>query len=203
MVGIPFALFSVKGARCLVERAASVNICSIISLQGVIHMIMVVVKDLDCREQINHFLKVRGYDVHVPPHRQDVLAMAKDMPPLAIILDLYVADPDGLQVLKQLRSQGYQGKLIAIAGESMRSVIPEASHFGIDQIVGGPGGKVETLNLDQLEAVIRLLFRPHILDRAYALYEQRGRREGFELEDWLEAEQQVLKPHLQIAPMPS
>jgi hypothetical protein len=82
-------------------------------------------------------------------------------------------------------------------------VIPEASHFGIDQIVGGPGGKVEPLNLEQLEAVIRLLFRPHILERAYTLYEQRGRREGFELEDWLEAEQQVFRPHLQIAPMPS
>lgn len=166
-------------------------------------MIMVVVNDLDCREQINHFLKARGYDVKVPPHRQDVLAMAKDLQPLVVILDLYVDDPDGPQVLKQLRAQGYQGKVIAIAGESMRSVIPEVSLLGIDQIVGGPSGKIEPLNLDQLEAVIRLLFRQQIHERAYALYEQRGRREGFELEDWLEAEQQILKPHLHIASMPS
>lgn len=36
----------------------------------------------------------------------------------------------------------------------------------------------------QLPAEVRL----RIADKAYALYEQRGRREGYALEDWLEAE---------------
>ena len=92
-------------------------------------MIMVVVHDLESREQIRRFLEERGYEVNVPTHRQDVLPNAKDMHPLVIILDFYVADPDGLQVLKQLRAQKYKGKVIAIAGESMRGVIPEASHL--------------------------------------------------------------------------
>ena len=166
-------------------------------------MIMVVVHDLDSREQIRRFLKERGYEVNVPTHRQDVLPSAKDMHPLVIVLDFYVADPDGLQVLKQLRAQQYTGKVIAIAGESMRGVMPEASHLGIDQIVGGPDGKVGALLLDQLEAVIRLLFRQQIAERAYALYEQRGRRERFDLEDWLKAEQQILKPHLHMSSMSS
>lgn len=166
-------------------------------------MIMVVVNDLGVRHQIQDFLKERGYKVHVPPHRQDVLPMAKDIKPLVIILDFYVADPDGLEVLKQLRAQHYTGKVIGIAGESMRGVIPEASHLGLDQIVGGPDGKVGTFILNQLEAVIRLLFRQQILDRAYALYEQRGSGEGGELQDWLEAERQILKPHLQISSTPS
>ncbi|HEX6531316.1 MAG TPA: DUF2934 domain-containing protein [Nitrospira sp.] len=30
--------------------------------------------------------------------------------------------------------------------------------------------------------------RQRIADKAYALYEQRGRREGYALDDWLEAE---------------
>jgi DNA-binding NarL/FixJ family response regulator len=143
--------------------------------------------------------KEHGYEVAVPEHRQDVLPRVKEIQPLVIVLDFYVADPDGLQVLKQLRERGYTGKVIAIAGESMRSVIPEASHFGIDQIVGGPDGKVGSLLLDQLEATIRLLFRQQVLERAYALYEQRGRHEGFEQQDWFEAEQQILKPHLRIS----
>ena len=166
-------------------------------------MILVVVHDLESREQIRRFLEERGYEVNVPAHRQDVLPSAKDMRPLVIILDFYVADPDGLQVLKQLRAQQYTGKVIAIAGESMRGVIPEASHLGIDQIVGGPEGKVGVLLLDQLEAVIRLLCRQQIAERAYVLYEQRGRREGFDLEDWFEAGQQILKPHLHMSSMSS
>jgi CheY-like chemotaxis protein len=164
-------------------------------------MIMVVVDDLDCREQISHFLKNRGYEVTVPAHRQDVLPSAKAVQPLVIVLDFYVADPDGLQVLKALRRQGYTKKVIAIAGESMRGVIPEASYLGIDQIIGGPDGKVGTPILNQLEAAIRLLFHQQILEQAYALYEQRGRREGGELQDWFEAEQQILKPHLHITSM--
>jgi DNA-binding response OmpR family regulator len=166
-------------------------------------MIMVVVHDPESRERISRFLEERGYEVNVPTHRQDVLPGAKDMHPLVIILDFYVADPDGLQVLKQLRAQQYTGKVIAIAGESMRGVISEASLLGVDQIVGGPDGKVGALLLDQLEAVIRLLFRQQIAERAYALYEQRGHREGFDLEDWFEAGQQILKPHLHMSSMSS
>jgi hypothetical protein len=36
--------------------------------------------------------------------------------------------------------------------------------------------------------------------RAYQLYEQRGKQEGFELEDWLQAETEVLdNPNIQKA----
>jgi Protein of unknown function (DUF2934) len=36
----------------------------------------------------------------------------------------------------------------------------------------------------------------HISKRAYALFEERGRNDGHALEDWLEAEQQVLNHSL-------
>jgi hypothetical protein len=35
-------------------------------------------------------------------------------------------------------------------------------------------------------------FHARISERAYALYEEHGREDGHALEDWLEAEQQVL-----------
>lgn len=34
--------------------------------------------------------------------------------------------------------------------------------------------------------------RDHIATRAYALYEERGYRQGCDLQDWLDAEQEVL-----------
>ncbi len=57
----------------------------------------------------------------------------------------------------------------------------------IDQ-VDGPGAAQETVTVTQpypgIEEEIRL--------RAYELYEARGRQEGFDLEDWKRAEEEVL-----------
>lgn len=44
--------------------------------------------------------------------------------------------------------------------------------------------------------------RERIASRAYALYEQRGRLDGFDAQDWLQAEQDVLG-HAEPSPAPS
>jgi len=35
--------------------------------------------------------------------------------------------------------------------------------------------------------------RSQITQRAYALYQQRGRQDGFAMQDWLQAEQELLR----------
>lgn len=42
--------------------------------------------------------------------------------------------------------------------------------------------------------------RPHerIAQRAYELYELRGRQDGFDLQDWLQAEQDILRDRSQL-----
>lgn len=44
--------------------------------------------------------------------------------------------------------------------------------------------------------------RERIASRAYELYEQRGRLDGFDTQDWLQAEQDVLD-HAEPSPAPS
>ncbi len=39
-------------------------------------------------------------------------------------------------------------------------------------------------------------FHARISERAYALYEQHGRKDGHALDDWLEAERQVINQNL-------
>lgn len=41
--------------------------------------------------------------------------------------------------------------------------------------------------------------RERIRDRAYELYEARGRGDGHDLEDWLEAEEEITGRNVQIA----
>lgn len=156
-------------------------------------MIMIVTFQEDIRDKIRSFLSERGYEVCIPPHRQDVMSLVKEKSPFVIVLDMYVAQPSGLEVLRELRAQHYPGKVVALAGTSVSSLMAQAFQLGVDQVIGGMQGSGGVLNLDQVESAIKTALRGDIAKRAFELYEARGRTKGNDLGDWFEAEQQILK----------
>ena len=155
-------------------------------------MIMVVTFQEDLRDNLCSFLLKKGYEVCIPPHRQDVCSLVKEKHPLVIVLDMYVAEPNGLQVLRDLRAQYYKGKFVVLAGTSISQVMPQALSLGIDQVVGGPQGIGGPIQFEEVEAAIRMALHPAIAARAFELYEARDRAPGKALEDWLEAERHIL-----------
>lgn len=154
-------------------------------------MIMLVTFQEELRDQLVTSLGRKGYDVCVPPHREDVLSMAKEQEPLVVLLDMYISSPSGLDVLQQLRTQGYKGKVVLLGGRSIPSSISEAFRFGVDQVVGGPQWIDEPINLGQIETAIQTVLHSATEARASELYESRGRMQGKDLEDWFEAERQI------------
>jgi len=58
--------------------------------------------------------------------------------PSLVILDLYLSHPSGIQILRQLRAEGYSGKVVVLGGQSTQSLAPEATRLGALQIVGRP-----------------------------------------------------------------
>ena len=74
--------------------------------------------------------------------------------PFLILLDLYLQNPSGIEVLSQLRAQGYEGKVILLAGMSVSTEIPKAFYLGVDQVIGSH------LGLGQLESAIRSAIGP-------------------------------------------
>lgn len=156
-------------------------------------MIMIVTFHEEIRETISSFLRGKGYEVCIPPHRQDVIPLVKEKNPLVVVLDMYVAEPSGLDVLKELRAQNYPGKVVALAGTSVRSLMSQASSLGVDQVIGGFQGSGGALNLDQVESAIKMVLHSDIAKRAFELYEARGRILGQALEDWLEAEREIFR----------
>ncbi|WP_447968148.1 response regulator [Nitrospira sp. M1] len=155
-------------------------------------MIMVVTHQPHLRNELIEHLTCQGYEVLVPPHRQDVCTLVQEANPQVIVLDLYVADPNGLEIVERLRRQGFTGKILIIAGASVRSAVPEAFRLGADQAVGGPQGTGAPLLSGQVEATIRSFFHQEIQALAYKLYEERGRTPGRDWDDWFEAECQIL-----------
>ena len=155
-------------------------------------MIMLVTFHEEIRDKIGSFLTEKGYEVCVPPHRQDVVTLVKEKAPLVVVLDMYVAEPSGLDVLRELRAQNYQGKVVALTGTSMSSLMAKAFQLGVDQVIGGFQGSGGALNLDQVESAIKAALRSDIAKCAFELYEARGRTQGNDLGDWFEAERQIL-----------
>jgi ActR/RegA family two-component response regulator len=156
-------------------------------------MIMVVTFQQEFRDKISSFLAEKGYEVCVPPHRQDVVPLVKEKTPLVIVLDMYVAEPSGLEVLRELRAQNYRGKVVVLAGTSVSTLMSQAFRLGVDQVIGGFQCTGGTLNVDQVESAIKMTLHSEIAKCAFELYEKGGRKQGSDVDNWIEAERQILK----------
>ena len=158
-------------------------------------MIMVCTFRNDLRQQLVPFLRERGYEVCTPSHRQDVLPMATQVQPLVLLLDMYVTQPSGIEVLRDLRAHGFRGKVVLLGGSSLSTVIAQAHHFGVHQVVGGTCSVTEstTQQIGQIESAIRTALHAAVEEGAYRLYERRGKAHGRDLDDWLESERQIFK----------
>jgi DNA-binding response OmpR family regulator len=118
-------------------------------------MIMVITYRTQLRDRVVERLRRCEYDVAVPPHRQDVVDAVKQTNPELIVLDMYVADPSGLEILRRIRGAGYRGKVVALGGASLSTVLSTAQALGVDQVVSGAELYDSTFDLAPLEAAIR------------------------------------------------
>jgi CheY-like chemotaxis protein len=101
-------------------------------------MIMLVTDKPDLREQLSQELQKTGEKIAVPSHRGDMLEVLGRSRPDLIVLDLYVADPSGVENLKLLRRGGYAGRIVVLTGPSQMAVLKEAYAVGVDKIVQVP-----------------------------------------------------------------
>lgn len=156
-------------------------------------MIMIITPDETLRsEMVLHF---QGKDVEllIPEDWHDVTSLIKKRTPEVIVLDMSIADPNGVIVLKNLRAIGYSGKIIVISGPSNRPLMVDIHHQKVDQVLRrSPADPIAPL-MDQLESIIRVMFREEISRKAYDLYGQRFGQHGKEWEDWFKAEKGNIK----------
>ncbi len=162
-------------------------------------MIMLLTYRSELREQLNKAIQDKGHETCIPAHRQDVLVAIKDRHPELIVLDLYLSEPSGIEVLRSLRQAGYHGRIIVLSGESMVSVLHDAQPLGLDTVVHIPARIGEHFDFGELEVAIETALRCHerehhharIARRAHELYQDGGRHDGRDIQDWLRAEREL------------
>lgn len=103
--------------------------------------VLVVDDDPSIRAIIRLFLEAAGYDVsEAADGRRGMRALA-EMPVDLVILDIFMPEMDGLEVLQQLREHCRACKVMAISGGSAKvgmDLLGHATIFGADTVLEKP-----------------------------------------------------------------
>jgi DNA-binding NtrC family response regulator len=119
--------------------------------------ILVVDDEAPILELLSAYFKKHGYDVSSASNAADALRLIEEKPPHLVILDVLLADTDGLEVLSQIKSARPKLPVIIMTGIGFDEELLQ------DAVQKGAAGYVsKTLPLDQLlMEVHRILNYPH------------------------------------------
>jgi ActR/RegA family two-component response regulator len=165
-------------------------------------MIMLLTHQEELRRQLTHALHLRGHEVAIPPHREDMLTVLETSKPELVILDLYLADRSGAENLRLIHDHEYAGAVLVLSGPSMMPIVNViyASGLRVTRVVQAPANINGQYDLGNLESSIQTLIgevanrkkcHASIAQRAYEIYESAGRQDGNNVQHWLRAEQEV------------
>lgn len=101
-------------------------------------VIVVATPDAPFRSQLRQWLLDHGETCLEAESGEEVFSHVRRAQPELIVLDLYLQQPEGLDVLRELRTEGYTGKIILLGGQTVESLTPEAFRLGALQIHGRP-----------------------------------------------------------------
>lgn len=101
-------------------------------------MLLIATVDPILRSQLKDTLTKKGDPFLALEEGENIVEAVLRHQPSMVILDLYLSHPSGLDILRQLRAEGYAGKVVVLGGQSTQSLTQEATRLGALQIVGRP-----------------------------------------------------------------
>jgi two-component system response regulator (stage 0 sporulation protein A) len=113
-------------------------------------MLLIATIDPILRSHLEEDLTKKGDPFIVLEEGEDIVEAVFRHQPSMVILDLFLSHPSGLGILRQLRAEGYGGKVVVLGGPSTQSLVPEATRLGAIQIMGRP------FNASQVLGAVRI-----------------------------------------------
>lgn len=107
--------------------------------------------EIDVREGIRHLLDWSQLGFHISgegKNGQDTLEQILKLQPDVVLLDIRMPKLSGLEVIKQSKEQGFQGKFIILSGYSDFSYAQEAIRYGVTCYLTKP------IDEDELEKAV-------------------------------------------------
>lgn len=100
--------------------------------------ILVVEGEASVRDLLVRFLTLRGYHVHVASTGQEAMEAVATVAPHVMLLDMYLPDKNGVEVLRELRQSGYEGGVIALTGCQSEALLKDAWDLGLQEVLYKP-----------------------------------------------------------------
>ena len=121
-----------------------------LQLGNIVNMLLIATIDPILRKNLQTTLTQKGDPFLLLAEGEDIIETVFRHNPSMVVLDLYLTQPSGLEILRQLREQGFAGKVVLLGGQSTQTLAPEASRLGAIQIVGRP------FNANQVLGAVRV-----------------------------------------------
>ncbi|MBP9854373.1 MAG: response regulator [Candidatus Omnitrophica bacterium] len=110
--------------------------------------LLIVDDETDIREFAKSFFKKRGIDVTTAGGGKEALLSVKQNNPDLILLDITMEDMSGVEVLRTLRENKNNVKVIMVTGIENEETVNEANSYGIKGYIHKP------LILEELEQIV-------------------------------------------------
>ena len=110
--------------------------------------LLIVDDEVDIREFAKSFFKKRGIEVLTASGGNEALKIIDTQKPDLVLLDVHMEEMSGVEVLKKLRADGNNTKVIMVTGVEEEATINEANSWGIKGYVHKP------LVLEELEKIV-------------------------------------------------
>ena len=113
-------------------------------------MLLIATIDPVLRSHLQQTLTEKGNPFRLVEEGENIVDLACRHHPSLVIVDLYLTHPSGIEILRELRTEGYSGKVLVLGGQSAQTLAPEATRLGALQIVGRP------FNANQVLGAVRV-----------------------------------------------
>lgn len=123
------------------------------------YRVLIVDDDQLLTASLESVLKHCGYDVSVCSHGTKALPMINNVRPDVVLLDIYLGDTNGIEILKSIKSNDATLPVVMITAYSDVKLAVEAMKLGSEDFI------VKPLDIDQLEVILSKALRTVHLQR--------------------------------------
>ncbi|MDP2654722.1 MAG: response regulator [Candidatus Omnitrophota bacterium] len=116
--------------------------------------LLIVDDEIDIREFAKNFFRKRHIDVFTASGGNEALEIIKTESPDLVLLDVRMEDFTGVELLRKLRQEQNQSKVIMVSGVEDEETVSEAKSLGVLGFIHKP------LILDELEKIVLKELQP-------------------------------------------
>ncbi len=117
--------------------------------------ILIVEDQSSVRELLLRFLELRGFQARAAANGQEALDAIRKDPPQVVLLDFFLPDINGVEVLRTIRNEGHECGVIALTGCQSEDLLQDAWDLGLHEVLNKPVDLERLLTTIQLVLVLQ------------------------------------------------